>query len=257
VWVTGAVAALGIFIFFAARAKDETQKWVNALNEGILKSPVDKALTAISSAQAQVASKLRDANKALAEQRKGLGDNAIASGRFQGQTIANARAVQELSGETTKLSGDYDRYNSRLAGVAKLTHNVGSAQGILVAAGVTTADMLSTQKGAWDRIVVAVQATMQAYADLGQTGTTLTNDLEVMNKTTDSQEQAVTKLNQAWSAFITNMTATQSTFDTVIQGSQTLSDAFSKANTAGNKVTLTLGKLKDKIIVTRAPIDAL
>src|SRR6185503_19042324 len=102
VWVTGAVAALGIFIFFAARAKDETQKWVNALNEGILKSPVDKALTAISSAQAQVASKLRDANKALAEQRKGLGDNAIASGRFQGQTIANARAVQELSGETTK-----------------------------------------------------------------------------------------------------------------------------------------------------------
>ena len=257
VWAGAAVAALAIFVIFAARARDETKKWIDELNKGILKASIPKALGAISSGQEQVASKLKDANAALAAQRKGLGDNAIAYGRFQGQTIANARAVQELSGETTKLSRDYDRFNTRLAGVAKLSKGVGDAQGLLVAAGVTTSDMLSTQKGAWDSIVVAVEATLVAYKDLGQTGTTLTNDLAVMTKTTDSQQQAVSKLNSAWSTFITNMTATQSTFDTVIQGTQTLSDAFNKAGGAGLKVSVSLGKIKDKFELTRAPIDSL
>lgn len=257
VWAGIAVGALVAFTIAAEHAKDATAKWVATLNEGILKAPVDKALNAISSAQGQVASKLKDATAALAEQRKGLGDNAIAMGRFQGQTIANARAVQELSGEQTKLNGDYTLFNQRLAGVQKIAGKTADAQGLLVAAGITTSDMLSHQKDAWQLIVTAVTATMQAYADLGQTGTTLTNDLDVMTKETDSQMQAVTKLNQAWNTFITNMASAQSTFDSVIQGSQTLSDAFNKVHKNGLNVSTSLGKIKDKFQLTRAPIDSL
>jgi hypothetical protein len=235
-WAAGAVLAIGIFTAFALKAKDATEKWVDRLNQGILRSPIDKALVAISNAQELVSAKLKESTAAIHQQTEAVkngNENYVA---FTRNTLATSKSVGELTNEQKLLSQETQTYSGRLEGVQRVAGKTADAQGLLVAAGITTSDMLSHQKDAWALIDTAVRATLVAYADMGQTGTALTHDLEVLDRTTNDQQMAIQKLNQAWNAFISSMTDTQTSFDTFALGADSLNKAFSKVADSSVKI---------------------
>jgi hypothetical protein len=102
----------------------------------------------------------------------------------------------------------------------------------------------------WAQALIQVDATAQAYKAMGIQSGALGNDLDVLGRTVTDQYQAVQKLNQGWDAFLTDLTGTQGSLDSVIQGYQTLNDH-------SGKLTISLGKLKAKYDDQKAAIDSL
>lgn len=236
-----AAAALGALVYALSRAKDSAQSFNDTMQQTIAAASLGSVASVIQSAQAQTSTKLAQSttvlNKALAEQGNRTGQASRSWGNETSAVYNASKAHQELVNGMGQLDGQSKLVSSRFSDLTGKYGSSTAALGLLNAAGITGAQITSTQGHAWAQALIQIDSTVQAYKAMGTQAGTLGNDLDVLGRTATDQYQAVQKLNGAWSAFISDVTGTQGTFDTVVQGFSTLSDH-------SGKLVLTLGKLK-------------
>jgi hypothetical protein len=240
-WVAAAAVALGALVFEIIRSKDAAQQFNDTMQQTIANAQLSNVITTIQNAQAATAARLAASTTKLNEAIKT--NTAVNAGRA-GALNSNGTAIQNLDNSTRNYQAGLSQLDTQQKLVAsrfsELTGKYGSstaALGLLNAAGITGAQITSTQGHAWAEALIQIDSTVQAYQTMGTQAGTLGNDLDVLGRTVTDQYQAVQKLNQGWSSFISDVTSTQGSFDTVAEGFSTLSDHT-------GKLTFTLGKLK-------------
>lgn len=234
VWVAAAAVAIGFLVVKFGDAQTAVQKWTAAMQTALQNSSLvnfarnasnDLGILANHIGTTQVAMyKLQQAGQAFQTVTVGT------RGTYQVRQATAAYAAQEsnlaaLRGEYTKITDAQALFSYRQNYLNKNVQQGAGSLGLLTAAGVSTKLMLTDNKQALAQIVVQVQATIAGYKAMGQTGSTLGNDLQVLNRTATAQYQAMQKLNAAWDQFIGDVTGTQNSLDTVIQGFHTLASS--------------------------------
>jgi hypothetical protein len=262
IWVGAAIGALAGLAFWLSRSKDDVTKWGNNLQTTIDNaSSVTEGLKLTQESLAAVNSRLNSEFNKQASIQKYLTVYNVRTGE---STKILSQAYRDSVDVIGHLTEQQRRFNAeqlfsqnRLNGLSKAYGGQKNAMALLNAAGVTEQEWQQQNAEGWAIITQKINGTLNGYKAMGQRAGTLGNDLQVMDLQLTDQAAAMQKLNQAWDQFIGNMTQTQSTFDTSVQGIQTLSTAFDKANKGATKVSVEVGKIKDKFVLVRAPIDSL
>jgi hypothetical protein len=261
-WIGTVIGALAGLVFWMNHSTTSAEKWGNTLQQSIDNSATvmqglqrtQFALSATSNSLQQAQIKLAGTQKFIEIQNIRTG----ASTRVLSAAYRNQQGeVQGLQGQVSRFSAEMQFSIGRLNGLGKAYHGTGNAIALLNAAGITQAEWQDKTAEGWAIITAKINGTIAGYKAMGQRAGTLGNDLAVMDRGLTDQYQAMQKLNQSWDQYISDLTGTQSTFDTAIQGVQTLSTAFAKANKNGVDVSVSVGKIKDKFQLVRAPIDSL
>ncbi len=256
-WAAIAAAVITGLVLVFRHGSDATKDFTNNLLKQADAVPVVQALTANLQAQANIVPRLAAANQALSQANaqytrlgklatdvnKAFGSNSGIRGQSQ-QAKQLATAYTDASAKVTtftaaqkELQVQYTTLQSRLQPLVKQTGSMSAALGVLNAAGITTAQLAMDQGTAWDIDNVQIQGTIDSYRAMTGVAGQLNNDLDVLGRTLTDQYTATQKLNDAWSTFITDVTSTQGSFDTVAQGFEVL------ASHSGD-LKLSLGKLK-------------
>jgi cell wall-associated NlpC family hydrolase len=250
--ITGALAALTIYL---AHGKDAARDFNKSMQDAVNAAPISRLSQTISSSivasQARVASSTRDLNAAM--KTAGPAISGVAGHFTQNYNPAidhAATANAEYRQGLAQLTAQQQLVGGRVSALSKEYGGNVQALGALNAAGITTAQITDTNKEHWAQALIQVESTTAAYKAMGTQAGTLGNDLDVLGRTETDQYQAISKLNQAYGAFISDVTGGQQSFDTVAQGFSTLSDHTGKLN-------LTLGKLKVSYKDTQSAIDSL
>lgn len=255
-WAAAAAALITVLVIAFHKGADATRQFTDNLIKQADAVPIVRALAANLAAQANVASRLTAANRAIqdtGDQLARLGkissavnkaslDSGVRGMSQQARQLTGAYAdasskATTLTAAQQQLVSQYNTMQSRLQPLVKQTGSLGAAYGVLNAAGVTTAQLAKDQGTAWAIDNVQIQGTIDAYRAMTGVAGQLNNDLDVLGRTETDQYLATRKLNDAWSTFISDVTSTQGSFDTVAQGFEVL------ASHSGD-LKLTLGKLK-------------
>jgi hypothetical protein len=254
VWITLAAAAIAGLIFVFRGAHSASQDFVNGLQKTIQNAQLPNLLGSIGTAQAQVAARLSEAQAKLAHTQEYSNGINFKTGEITHQVTDAYRqqegVVSALQGAHSQLGQQFQLVSGRVGKLAREYGGTTQALGVLNLAGVTASQVLDKNNANWQVALVQVEATTAAYKAMGTQAGQLGNDLDVLGRTETDQYTATQKLNQAWTAFISDVTSTQGSFDTVAQGYQTLNDH-------AGKLTISLGKLKAKYTDSKAAIDAL
>jgi len=253
-WAVAAAAALITLVHAIVSSRDAAQQFNATLQQTIQDAPLANVATVIQQAQAVTAARLASTTREL---NKAIKENTVVNAGRAGALNSNGTAVQNLDNASrhyaeglVQLNDQQKLVTGRFAGLSKEYGNNTAALGALNAAGITTAQITDTNKDHWAQALIQVHATTAAYAAMGTQSGVLGNDLDVLGRTVTDQYTATQKLNQAWSSFISDVTSTQGTFDTVAQGFETL-------NTHSQDIKLSLGKLKTGFKDAHDSIDAL
>jgi hypothetical protein len=253
-WVTLVASAIAGLVILLRSSHNATQDFADGLQKTIQAASGAQLLPTLMAAQASNASRLAKAQSELANTTKYLTVQNIRTGQsmtvVSGAWNAAKSAVDILRNSQSQLGDQYRLVAGRVGILAKTYGGNTQALGALNAAGITTQQLLTKGSAAWAVIKVQVAATTAAYQAMGTQAGTLGNDLDVLGRTVTDEYQAISKLNQAWGSFISDVTGTQGAFDTVAQGFKTLSDH-------SGKLTFSLGKLKVKYADAHAAIDSL
>jgi hypothetical protein len=255
VWVGVAVGAVTGLVIWVMHAKDATVQWGDAM-QGALKNAqsLSAGLGILSAGQVQVSQRLTQAatqlNATTPVEVAGYASKYAGAQRLNSAYAEQANKVRELTGIQKQLAGDSETYNTRLNDLAKRYGGVANAQGLLITSGVTMAQMLDHSGAAWEMIKQQVEGAYRGYGAMAAQSGVLGNAMQVLDKQATDQYAAMQKLNQGWDAQTAAMTGTQNAFDTTAQGFDTLANA-------NQKVTLSLGKLKEKFDLAKAGIDSL
>jgi cell wall-associated NlpC family hydrolase len=245
-----------------SKSKSSTQAWGDTLQKSIDNATsITQGLQQTQFALTTTSGRLQQAQLKLANTQKymdvvnihtGLSSRVLTAAWREQQGI-----VQGLQGQQSRFSAEMQFSVGRMNGLAKAYGGTRNAVALLTAAGVTQQEWQDKSAEGWAILTQKINGTLAGYKAMGQQGGTLGNDLQVMDRAITDQYQAMQKLNQAWDQFISDLTGTQNTFDTTVQGVQTLATAFDKANKGGTAVSVSVGKIKDKFTLVRAPIDSL
>jgi cell wall-associated NlpC family hydrolase len=262
IWIGAAIGALAGLAFWMSKNKDETQKWGDSLQQNIDNaSSVSQGFKLTQFALTATTDRLNAAQAKLAGTQKYMDAVNVHTGMttrvVSGAYREQQGIVQGLQGQTRRFSAEMQFSQGRMNGLARAYGGTKNAAALLTAAGVTQQEWQDKSAEGWLILTQKMNGTLAGYKAMGQQSGTLGNDLKVMDVGITDQYQAMQKLNQAWDQFIGNLTNTQTSFDTTVQGIQTLSSAFDKANKNGSAVSVSVGKIKDKFQLVRAPIDSL
>jgi SLT domain-containing protein len=225
VWIAAAVAVIGVMTFAIMNSRDATQKWIDTLQQGIVNAPslVEGLHRMTAASNVFTTSLVRGREQLAALQKSPL---AVTMNLHTGATApsqavdAQIQKNQELQRAIQQVNDQTNLYNYRVGQVAKITGSASTAQGALIASGVTMKQMLDKNAETWLIIKQQVDGVLAGYQAMGQRAGTLGNDLQVLDRTATDQYQAMQKLNQAWDQFITDVTSSQTSFDTFITGLQ-------------------------------------
>lgn len=240
IWIGAAVGALIGLTLWMGKSTNATQKWGDALQkgidnaksiaEGIQRTNQAASLSSARLAEAQI--KLSRTSEDLAISNKGTRFEAVSVSRaWDDQAIKTAEARDQAA----RFNKEAEQSNTRLNALSRAYHGQGNAMALVAAAGITEQEWQDHSASGWAIIKQRIDATIAGYQAMGQTGGTLNNDLAVMDRSIDTQREAMQKLNQAWDSFISDVTGTQTSFDAVATGFKTL-------ETQGVKTTASLGK---------------
>lgn len=254
VWLTLTATLITGLVLLLRSAKSHTQQFVDGLQKTIAVAQLSDVLTTIQSAQTSVAQRLSAAQKDLANTSQYLSTQNLRTGQST-QMVSTAWTmakgnVDALRQAQSQLSGQYSLVSSRVGALARQYGGNTQALGALNAAGITTSQILDKNSVHWAQALIQVDATATAYKAMGTQAGQLGNNLDVLGRTVTDQYQSVQKLNQGWDSFLSDLTGTQGSLDSVIQGYQTLNDH-------SGKLTISLGKLKAKYDDQKAAIDSL
>ena len=253
-WVTAAAIALGALVFAIVRSKDAAQQFNDTMQQTIQNASLSTVVSTIQNAQAATTARLAQTTTQLNQAVK---TNTVVNAGRAGGLNSNGAAISRLATASdeyrsalTGLSAQQQLVTGRFGGLTKQFGSQTAALGILNAAGITTAQITDTNSQHWAQALIQVNSTVAAYQVMGTQAGTLGNDLDVLGRTLTDQYKAVQTLNQGWSAFISDVTGTQGSFDTVAQGFSTLADH------AGT-LRLRLGHLSVSYKDNKAAIDSL
>jgi len=254
IWVAAAAVALGGLVYWLVTSKDAAQQFNASMQQTIQNAPLSNVVTVIQQAQASTAAQLAAANVRLAKTTKANSVEQLAAARAGGNANrayqqAQLSAFQYQQG-LQQVNAQAALVNGRVGALSKTYGGNTAALGILNAAGITTTQITDTNAVHWAQALIQVNSTIAAYQAMGIQAGVLGNDLDVLGRTVTDQYAAVQKLNQAWGSFISDVTGTQGSFDTVAQGFSTLDDH------SGNLI-LRLGKLRVSYKDSQAAIDSL
>jgi hypothetical protein len=261
VWIATAVAGLTALVIWLRSSSSATQDFVRQMQDMVKAAPVAQLVTTIQGAQLAVARQLTVAQQQLTAAQEQYTQYAGASagaaagvsqqlGKLQGNVDALTGAQKQLSEQSQTVTGH----------MADLTQVYGTSQaalGALTLAGITNSQMLDTNATDWAVVKTQVAAAVAAYGAMSTQSGVLGNDLDVVGRAATDQYQAVQKLNSAWSSFISDVTGSQTSFDTYAQGINTLSSAFSQAGGNAQALRDHLGRLTLTGTLTNAAMDGL
>ena len=207
---------------------DATVNWGNAMQNAILNA------TSLAAGAKTLFYDLGQSGAALAEAEQKVTaaqehhNTAMSGGSRSGFQLNQAYTQQaakatELAGINQQLTQQQQTYTTRLDLLAKKYGGVANAQGLLITAGITMKQMLDKSGAAWAMIQQQVEGAYRGYAAMANQTGVLGNAMQVLDKQQTDQYKSMQKLNQGWDAQISAMTATQTAFDTVAQGMETLS----------------------------------
>jgi hypothetical protein len=258
-WVAAAVGALVALTVVLANAKDAAQKFNDSIQQMVTTAPTMSVLTAIQKGQEATVSQLNTAYARLGTQLKQAGGQAglfsRQGGAVHAQLLNQMAATQQYQQGLQKLNQQQATARQLIRQVGDQYGVAGHALGLLNAAGVTSNQILD--KSQWPLIEQEVAGVVKGYQAMGQTGTTLGNDLQVLNLTATDQYQAIQKLNQAWDSFIGNVTGSQTGFDTFALGVQTLGQNFRSAQAAAQTTSHSFQGLRESSTLAGAAMDGL
>jgi hypothetical protein len=240
-WVGIAAIALTGLVIAILRSKDAAQSFNETMQQTIQQAQLTSVVSTIQQAQtataARLASTTKDLNQAIAT------NTTVNAGRAGGLS-SNGAAISKLATASDEykrslesLSDQQQIVNSRFDSLSKQYGSNAAALGVLNLAGITTAQITDKNNEHWAQAEIQIEATTKAMGLMGGQAGALGNNLDVLGRTETSQYEATQKLNQGWQQFISDVTDTQNTFDTVEQGFDTL-------NSTSAKFTEGLGKLK-------------
>jgi hypothetical protein len=261
VWAGLAAAAITGLILVLRGGAGATQQWTDGLIKMADAVPVVHSLAANLDAQAAAAAQLSAATAKLSDitqtQTVFNGHTGIASQQVTQAYRDQQGVVNTLQAAVGTLNGQRTLELSRISPLAKAYGGTTAALGLLNAAGITTAQITKDQGQAWAIDSAQIQGTIAGYKAMTGTAGQMNNDMDVLGRTLTDQYTAVQKLNQGWGTFISDLTSTQDSFDTVALGIVNLNVNFAKAGGTGETLTNTLGKLKLKGDLTGATMDGL
>jgi hypothetical protein len=266
VWVGLALAAIAGLVLAFKSASSATQGFDNSIQKTISNSNLAQTQGALSAAIGETAKQMGIAEIAVQGYQRQINNlnpvAAIANARGANDqlntSLANAKGlVQGYGGELSYLTGQQKTYGDHLKQVAGITGSTASAIRILNAAGISQNQMLDQNTQDWYATTAQILGTIAAYKAMSGTAGQLNNDLDVLGRTATDQYVAVQNLNQAWGSFISDVTGTQTAFDTVALGVATLDANFQKAGGTGGVLTSRLGRLTLTGKLTGATMDGL
>lgn len=233
-----------------------TQRWINGLQAGLARDPLQGLLPQINSDIKAVQDRLQTASKSFIIQPLASyhGNNPFDTFKtnvgslFSGQGLTHdwqefmanlwpghgvgTSAFGELHAALQQLIQQRSQVTSFFQSVGTAVGGTGNAMGLMVTAGITSKQVLdataAAAHGNAQPMLILKQeilATSQAYQAMGQRGGILGNDLQMLDRQTTDQYKAMQTLNQGWDTFTGNMTATQGTFDTFALGMKTLNNS--------------------------------
>lgn len=172
------VIAAGAFAYLAITAKDNTKKWADAINDGLVKSNIMGVV-------GQTVSDLADSTDKL--------------NHTQGMS---AQAIHALTGEHDDLNQKLGLELGRVGQVSKAygTDFKGALE-LLNTAGVRTSDLFSKQNLVWKTALEQVHALVEGYTAMGQQTGMIGRDLDVLLVSESNQLKSMNQLNQAWDTF--------------------------------------------------------
>ena len=251
-----AVAALAALVYAFSQSKSAVQQWGDSVVTAAQKaSTVTGAINVLQAGVAQSAVKVATAQKQLADSSTTV-TNSMAG---QGKAATGVTAV--YNEQHAALNGAV-AVHTQLAAVAGHGHHAGGAAGqavrrhqsnalgLLSQAGITNTQIMDKSGSAWALIQQEVAATAAGFAAMGTQAGVAGNNMQVLDKQATDMYSAIQKVNSGWSTFTSNMTGTQSSFDTFAQGLNTM---------ASNSATFSdhLGELTDKGKSAKVAIDSL
>jgi hypothetical protein len=208
-WIGIAVAGFAALAFALGSAKDAAQTFNGTIQQELANVPLLKLQTTLTEAQASSSAQLAGANRQLSSALAQTGGQlTLLPSRF---AIVNplvgkaGQAAMEYGQGLAQIRQQGDLVNSRLAALSKAYGGNTAALGLLNAAGITSAQILDTNKSHWAATLIQVDATKRAYAEMGQQGGILGSDLNVINSLASDQYTTMNQLNSAWDTYLGNI----------------------------------------------------
>ena len=247
-WIAVAAIGIGFLAFKMFTARDATQKWIDSLDALMLRQNAVAGFLTLQEQQAQVSTKLSAATAVLTRNSR-LYAQALVQVHGQGGIIAQqaqhqVNAVNELTAAQKTQIAQSTLYINRLAGLGRAFGGVGEAQGLLIASGVTMADMLKAGQHGWELLLQRVEATVQGYQLMGQTGGALGADMNAMNIVINDQYTAMQKLNSTWDTLMGVVSGGETGFITFEQDIISVNKALAGTGGVTRNVTATFDSVK-------------
>ena len=181
--------------------------------------------------------------------------SAGAASRFLGPTLtATAQDADTYSQANTQLVTTLVNLMSTNVKVGNTYAGLTETMALADAAGVKVGQMFN-KNGTLSAVAAqAIQNLIRGYTEMDQTGTTLANDMNVINEQALMQQTDVSKLNQAWDGFISQMTGVSSSVAGLYTDIQTLGNV---TLTAHSKITAFSQGFKGMSLTAQQTADAL
>lgn len=217
-WISLAVAGLGFLIYRMVTAKDAIQQMNAAVQQGLQNAPLTGLTNALSSAYSIAAANL-DKAKASLQQFTGQNSTALAAQRDMEVGMihagsASTQLIQKYTGLSQNVSDysaglqqvktDQQTVNDHMQQAGTLFGGVSNAWGLMNAAGITSAQVLDTNKSHWAEVIIELQsynrallATTQSAGRYGAAQNALNFQAGDQANQLGQLDQSMTKVTQA------------------------------------------------------------
>lgn len=239
--IAGAVAGAVILIKEIGNIKTAAQQLTSSMESAIDKASLTQGLTDILVDLPQLQAKLSQAEATA----QGFGMTAATSAGQLRQQVAAVNTARDAVGTyQAAIAGqvgqavDILSLNTKIGGSY---YSLSTAMALAAAAGVNVGSAFNKQGQMAPQAKQQVLDLIEGYKEMDQTGTTLANDINAVSEQALMQQTDVSKLNQAWDGFISDMTGVSSsvaslytdltTIGNVTEVATSKIQAFSQGNT--------------------------
>jgi hypothetical protein len=263
-WISVAAAGIAYLVYRIVSAKDALQQFFSSEQQAL-------GQTQLPNLARSLATDMDDATAGLTSAENQLKSFAAEYGNVQElvndphQTQSQAAVISQYEALTQKvadykaglqgLQADQDTVNAHIQQAASIFGGTAAAWSVLNAAGITSSQMLDTNKQHWAEAMIEAQAYDDALRALtGDTGRyeAAINALSGPEQYLGDMLHSIQSIAQAQSDLVSNMTQGQSGLDTFEEGIGTLSQNLTTAGVSAGSATDTLGKLSSKVSLVGA-----
>jgi hypothetical protein len=227
-WISLAAAGFAFLVYQLVNAKDAAQQFNAAMQQAIQNAPLTSLATTISSAMQQTAAHLADTNQQLkqfsAANAAALAPTANKWGEIGKQVSATGVQFHSLNAAAAgyqqglaALTAQQDLVRTRVAALGKAYGGTANALSLLTGAGVTSAQITSTNAQTWAEAQIEVKAYQDALAATAARTGGLGAALNALNFAAGDSANA---LGQVVSSMQSAIQAEDSLLNTVIGGEQ-------------------------------------